>query len=112
MKQLSILLFIIIIISACSSSALKLVESQLTISVNAEGDDFDGFANIYIDGKFIGTTDSRSQTLKVSLKKGEYTVIVATEGYKPWCSKIMLLGKEFRKRSGSPEKIAGRNRNS
>lgn len=100
MKTSSILLIISLALTyfTCggSSQSIKLGECPLTITVKAEGDDFDGFANVYIDGKFIGTTDSRSQTLRVNLKKGEYTVIVAAEGYKPWKSTILLLGKDYK----------------
>ena len=79
-----------------SSQSVKLGECPLTVTVKADGDDFDGYANVYIDGKFIGTTDARSQTLRVNLKKGEYTIIVVAEGYKPWKSTILLLGGEFK----------------
>jgi len=79
-----------------SSQSVKLGECPLTINVVAEGDGFDGFANVYIDGKFIGATDSRSQMLRVNLRKGEYTIIVVADGFKPWKGKILLLGKDYK----------------
>ena len=66
------------------------------VTVTAEGDGFDGYADVYIDGKFIGTTDNQSRTLRIDLKKGEYTIIVAAEGFKPWKSKILMLGTGYK----------------
>ena len=79
-----------------SSQTVKLGDCPLTVTVTAEGDGFDGYADVYIDGKFIGTTDSQSRTLRIDLKKGEYTVIVAAEGFKPWKSKILMLGAGYK----------------
>ena len=78
-----------------SSPSVRLGECPLTISVKAEDNDFDGYANIFIDGKFIGTTDPESMTLRINLKKGEYTIIVVAEGFKPWKTKVLLLGESY-----------------
>ena len=40
--------------------SLKLGECPLTVTVKAEGKDFDGYANVYINEKFIGTTDNKN----------------------------------------------------
>ena len=92
-----ILLFVLGLLMGCGSGqALKLGDCPLTVMVKADDDDFDGYANVYIDGKFIGTTDDKTRQLRVSLKPGEYTIIVLAEGYEPWKSKILLLGKGYR----------------
>ena len=79
-----------------SASSLKLGNCPLTVTVKADGTDFDGFANVYIGGKLIGTTDANTKQLRVNLKKGEYTVIVVAEGYKPWRGKVLLLGDGYK----------------
>ena len=83
---------------SCSGTAppLKLGKCPLTITVNAEGDDFDGYANVYINGKFIGTTDSKSRQLRISLERGEYIIWVTAEGYEPWESTILMLGEGYK----------------
>ena len=78
-----------------SSHSVRLGECPLTVTVKAEDNGFDGYANIFIDGKFIGTTDPESMTLRINLKKGEYTIIVVAEGFKPWKSKVLLLGESY-----------------
>lgn len=114
MKKLTSMIFLIVIpiMMNCggSSSSVKLGDCPLTISVKAEGTEFDGYANVYIDGKFIGTTDSESKTLRINLKKGEYTIIVVAEGYRPWKNKVLLLGRDYQqnmlarlKKKTSPE---------
>ena len=100
MKKI-VLLFLICcasLILACggSSQTVKLGESPLTIFVQANSDDFSGFADIYINSKLIGTTDSRSKQLKINLKKGEYKITVTAEGYQPWHGEILLLGQGYR----------------
>ena len=81
----------------CGGSAkLRLGECPLTVTVKAEDDRFDGYANIYIDGNFIGTTDARSKTLKINLKKGGYTLVVRADGYRTWENEILLLGKGYK----------------
>lgn len=78
-----------------SSPSVKLGECPLTITVKADDNGFDGYANVFIDGKFIGTTDPESMTLRITLKKGEYTIIVVAEGFKPWKTKVLLLGESY-----------------
>jgi hypothetical protein len=75
---------------------LKLGDSPLTIQVTSPDAAFDGFANVYINGQFIGTTDRQSQTLKINLEKGQYVIIVAADGYTPWRSRITLLGADYK----------------
>ena len=96
--SIAVILFISLVFFLCggSSTSVKLGECPLTITVKADDADFDGFANVYIDSKFIGTTDSQSQTLRINLKKGEYTIIVIAEGYTPWKNKITLLGEGYK----------------
>ena len=91
-SSLPALVVIILLVGCGASGKLKLGECQLTITVKAEGDDFDGNANIYINSQFIGTTDARSSSLKLSLESGEYDVIVTYPQYEPWSSRITLLG--------------------
>lgn len=93
-----IIIFISSLLNSCAgnSKALKLGNSPLTITVISDDKTFDGFANIYLNGQFIGTTDNKSQSLKISLKKGEYTVIVIAEGYQPSKSKVILLGDGYK----------------
>ncbi len=89
---------LIFFLSGCAGSAskIKLGNSQLTITVQAEADDFDGFADVYINGQFIGTTDPATRALRVNLKKGEYTLIVAAPGHSPWRQRVRLLGPDFK----------------
>jgi len=79
-----------------SKEVLKLGNCPLTIRVESDEEDFDGFANVYVNRKFIGTTDSQTRSLRVSLKKGEYAIIVMADGYEPWTSKILLLGENYK----------------
>lgn len=92
----ALLTAILTLTCAGSSGSLKLGECPLTVTVKAEDADFDGFANVFIDSKFIGTTDSQRGQLRVNLRKGEYTVIVIAEGYQPWKGKILLLGNGYK----------------
>jgi len=78
------------------AKSLKLGECPLTITVKAEGKDFDGYANVYINEKYIGTTDSKTKVLKISLGKGEYNVWVTADGYETWQGKILLLGEGYK----------------
>ncbi|MCK5146301.1 PEGA domain-containing protein [bacterium] len=99
--KIKILLIVIIILIQCiacggGKNLLKLGASPLTIQVTSPDPAFDGNANIYINTQFIGTTDSQTGTLKINLKKGEYIIVVAADGYKPWRKKITLLGNEYK----------------
>lgn len=82
----------------CSGSNpfVKLGNCPLTVNLKAEGEDFNGYANVYINRKFIGTTDRQTQLLRISLKPGEYTIWVIAEGYEPWRCNILLLGKGYK----------------
>jgi hypothetical protein len=96
-RMILILGFIVALLTGCSSSQpLKLGSCPLTITVESEDEDFDGSADVYIDGHFIGTTDDQTRQLRVSLKKGEYAIWVIAEGYQPWKSKILLLGEGYK----------------
>ena len=104
MKHLSALLLISLCagllfmsISGCSSNAarIRLGDCQLTITVQADAEDFDGFADVYINGQFVGATDPSTRMLRVNLKRGEYTLIVAAPGYVPWRQRVSLLGAGF-----------------
>lgn len=79
-----------------TAPSLKLGECPLTIIVKAEDSDFDGYANVYINGKFIGATDSRNRQLKIPLERGEYSIRVTAEGYEPWEGTILILGKGYK----------------
>ena len=85
----------IIILSSCfmGKRMIKLGDCPLSITVMAEEKDFDGFADVYLNERFIGTTDNRTGVLKVNLEKGEYIIWVKAEGYDKWEGKILLLGK-------------------
>ncbi len=100
MKSRHYILFSLLILLSLScfgnKDVLQLGNCPLTIRVESNEEDFDGFANVYIDRKFIGTTDNQTQSLRVSLKKGEYTIIVMADGYEPWTSKILLLGENYK----------------
>lgn len=93
-----IFIFTTIFLARCAgnSNALKLGNSPLTVSVMSDDKAFDGFANIYLNGQFIGTTDNRSNSLKINLKKGEYSIVVTAEGYQPWKTKVILLGEGYK----------------
>ena len=98
-----------------SKKSLKLGNCPLTVTVKAEGENFDGYANVYINEKFVGTTDSKTQVLKISLERGEYILWVTAEGYEPWKGKILLLGDGYKqnvlarlnKSAGSKKKTVG-----
>ena len=100
MKKTIIIILCVIgfIVLSCSGSSksLKLGNCPLTVIVKAEGTAFDGYANIYINKKLIGTTDNTNGQLKISLKKGEYTIWVLAEGYEPWKRMITLLGNGYK----------------
>lgn len=100
MKSRFYILFILLILLSLScfgsKEVLKLGNCPLTIRVESSEEDFDGFANVYINRKFIGTTDSQTRSLRVSLKKGEYTIIVMADGYQPWTSNVLLLGENYK----------------
>lgn|GEM_PF-1262861 len=97
-QQLSLILFSLLLVGGCGggSQLLKLGDSPLTIQVTSPDTQFDGSANVYINGQFIGTTDSQSAAMKISLKKGSYLIVVAAEGYTPWRSRITLLGTGYK----------------
>jgi hypothetical protein len=86
------------LVSGCGGPkpAVKLGECPLTVTVKSDAEGFDGFANVYINGKFIGTTDSASKQLKISLEKGEHTIVVSADGYESWEKQVLLLGKGYR----------------
>lgn len=92
----SIILCSLLFLMCGGKATVKLGECPLTVTVKADDVEFDGFANVFIDGKFIGSTDPRTKTLRINLKKGEYTLVVVAEGYKPWRSKILLLGDGYK----------------
>lgn len=94
-----------LLIGCAGSQPLKLGNCQLTITVESEDEDFDGSANIYIDGHFIGTTDGQTRQLRVNLRKGEYTIWVIADGYEPWKSKILLLGEGYKQNALASLKI-------
>ena len=52
----------IIILSSCfmGKRMIKLGDCPLSITVMAEEKDFDGFADVYLNERFIGTTDTPS----------------------------------------------------
>ena len=77
------------------SRGLALGDAPLTVTVQADSEDFDGRANVYINNHFIGTTDPRRQNLQINLKKGEYTIHVTAPGYSPWVKTITLLGNDY-----------------
>jgi hypothetical protein len=52
-------------------NALILGECPLTVAVVAEDDGFDGLADVYINGHFIGTTDKKKSIMKIKLESGE-----------------------------------------
>lgn len=83
---------------ACGGGAkvLKLGDAPLTIQVDSADPGFDGLANVYINGQFIGTTDATSKSLKISLNKGSYLIVVAAEGYTPWRTRMTLLGAGYK----------------
>lgn len=87
---------VLLILAACASTAVKLGDCPLTVIVKSDASDFDGNAEIYVNDKFIGTTDSRSMQLKVNLKKGEYQIVVEAAGFQTWTSTILLLGKGYK----------------
>lgn len=97
-RQLILFLFPLFLLWGCGGGAqlLKLGDSPLTIQVTSPDAAFDGSANVYINGQFIGATDSQTATLKISLKKGSYLIVVAAEGYTPWRSRITLLGTGYK----------------
>ncbi len=90
------LLILAVTITCGGGNKLKLGNCPLTVTVMSEDENFDGFANIYIDGKFIGTTDAQTKALRVNLKKGEYILIVTAEGHNPWKTRVMLLGDNYK----------------
>ena len=88
----------VLLISGCGgrASRIRLGNCQLTITVHSEADDFEGFADVYINGQFVGTTDPSTRMLRVNLRKGEYTLIVAAPGHVPWRQRVSLLGADFK----------------
>jgi hypothetical protein len=90
-----------LLLSACfgSNAALKLGDSPLTVTVKADDETFDGYANVYINGNFVGTTDRKKGSLGIRLESGEYTLMVTADGYEPWKSSIFLLGKGYEQRA-------------
>lgn len=98
MRRIVISLFVsLLLFMACGgpAAALQLGNCPLTINVKADGENFDGYANVYINGKLIGSTDPKTSQLKISLKPGEYVLWVTSSGYLPWKGKVMLLGKNY-----------------
>lgn len=93
---LSLLLLFFLFNCFGSKELVQLGGCPLTISVQSDDENFDGFANIYINRKFIGTTDQNTRSLRVSLKKGEYQIIVMAEGHEPWNSTVLLLGDRYK----------------
>ncbi len=94
---ISIFLISFLIINCFGSKPMvQLGDCPLTITVQSEDEEFDGFANVYINRKFIGTTDKNTQSLRVSLKKSEYQIIVMAEGHEPWSSNVLLLGDKYK----------------
>ena len=91
------ILSLMLLMIACGGPAtvLKLGDCPLTINVKADGEDFDGYANVYINGKLIGTTAPDTKQLKISLKPGEYVLWVTSSGFLPWKGKVLLLGKQY-----------------
>ena len=99
MKAIKLPFFSIIIllfIGCSASQPLKLGNCPLTVTVQSDEAGFDGSANVYIDGHFIGTTDNQSRQLRVNLKQGEYDIWVIAEGFEPWKSTILLLGEGYK----------------
>jgi len=97
MKKISAIIFLFLILISCGKKEiLKLGDAPLTITVQAVDKNFDGYASVYINGKYIGTTDNNRKSLKVELEKGEYTIIVTAPGYKPWRNRITLLGNKYK----------------
>lgn len=90
------LLILVLLLHCGGGNKLKLGNCPLTVTVMSDDEQFDGFANIYIDGKFIGTTDAQTKALRVNLKKGEYVLIVTAEGHNPWRTRVMLLGDNYK----------------
>lgn len=91
-------LFLSLLLFNCfgSKPMVQLGDCPLTITVQSDDKNFDGFANVYINRKFIGTTDQNTRALRVSLKKGEYQIIVMAEGHEAWSSTVLLLGDRYK----------------
>jgi hypothetical protein len=98
----NVLSLLILAMSVCllscggASTAIQLGDCPLTVVVRAEGDEFDGYANIYLDGYYLGTTDAKKRSLSINLQSGEYDLLVTADGYESWESSILMLGKEFK----------------